>query len=439
MIPASSRVIKSTIYGFKNGEGAALAALAATGGDPSPGGYPTVNPALSEAACTPINNMGENWHDDSEEAGQLDLVMTDSGKTKTVMVRKPAKDGICIVDWINFTVLEDTWFRTARERLVADEQIMCEASRYLEKIFGFGITEKRPNGMNFYRDSWVLGDGMGFVCFGGQRQTMLVTLTGQGCQAAVSGWEKRLYEFLTTVAIRPSISRVDLAHDDIDGAYLSVDWAEAQWHVRGFSQSAGGRPPSIERIGNWHRPSGKGRTLTIGLRTSGKFCRFYEKGRKEGDRDSEWCRVEVEFKNSDRVIPFDVLTTPSDFFTAAYPCFSQFVDVATPQRMAVKQKTAQVVIEACVEVTKHQFGKYLRVFRELYGDKDALDMVCNPNKNAWPRRMKPLTADCTTGPTPIHKLEAPTVLGFLDFIKAPVFGLNAANMYAEPHHLSMES
>lgn len=436
-----SRNVKASVYGHKTPDARdALGALAPTGESGHGGGYPTQNPADSAAASTPINNMGENWHDGCEEVGEVTLVMTDSGKTKIVMVRKPANEGICIVDWINFTVLEDTWFRTARERLVADEQIICEASRHLEKIFGFGITEKRANGMNFYRESWVLGDDMGFVCFGGQRQTMLITLNGQGCTNACAGWEKRLHEFLTTVAVRPSISRLDLAHDDIEGAYLSVDWAEAQWHVRGFNQVAGGRFPSIERIGNWHKPSGKGRTLTVGLRTSGKFCRFYEKGRKEGDRESRWCRCEVEFKNSDRVIPFDALIAPSEYFAAAYPCFAQFVQVATPQRMAIKQKTAQVVIEACIEVTRHQFGKYLRVFRELYGDKAALDMVCNKDKDAWPRRMKPLTATASTGAIPVHKQVEVKILSFVNFITAaPSFGLNAQNFAAEPHHLSMES
>lgn len=398
-------------------------------------GYPTVNASVSALAYLPINNMGENT-DDAEDMGYVDLVLTNSGKLKTVMVRKPAPAQICIVDWINFTILEDTWFRTARQTLVTDDEIMQEASKYLEKIFGFGICEQRATGMNFYQRSWILGDAMGFVCFGGQRQTMQITLTGQGCTNALHGWEKRLHEFLTTVAVRPSITRLDLAHDDFAGSYLSVDWAESQWHEGGYSMAVGGRPPSIERVGNWHRPSGKGRTLTIGLRTSGKFCRFYEKGKKEGDKLSTWTRCEVEFKNSDRVIPFEALTSPSDFFLAAYPCFTTFAHACTPRRMEVKKKTAQVVIEACIEVTKHQFGKYLRVFRDLYGDKATLDMVCHADKDAWPKRMKPLTATASTGPVPIHK--AVEILPFLSFINAPSFGLNAENFLPESEHYSTE-
>jgi len=401
---------------------------------------------VSEAQDTPINKMGlnlvgpdfaktaESWSAISEEhIGEVSIVMTDSGKTKTLMRRFPVQGEICIIDWVNFSVLEDTFFKTARQTLVTDEQIIEEASRQLEKIFGFGITLKRDRGMNFYRDSWVLGDGMGFVCFGGQRSTMLVTLTGQGCQNALFGWERRLFDFLTKVAIRPSISRIDLAHDDFDGAYLSVDWADSQWDMNGFSFKEGGRPPEIQHVGNWKRPSGKGRTLNIGQRTSSKFCRFYEKGKKEGDKESLWCRCEVEFKNTSMLIPFEVLLSPSQYFCGAYPCFAEFVQVDTPLRMEVKRKTAQITVDACIEVTKHQFGKYIRVFRELWGDKKALDLICSEADDYWPKRMKPLTSDSTSGPLPLHKQKPvdPYVPSWMKFITTvPCFGLNGENGFA---------
>ncbi|ELX11840.1 replication initiation factor [Janthinobacterium sp. HH01] len=347
------------------------------------------------------------------------------------MVRRPAEDQVCIIDWINFTVLEDTFFKTARQTLVTDDQIIEEASRQFEKIFGFGITSKRDRGMNFYRESWVLGDAMGFICFGGQRSTMLVTLSGQGCQNALPGWEGRLFDFLTKVAMRPSISRIDLAHDDFDGDVLSVDWAEKQWWDGGYSFKKGGRPPEIQKLGNWNRPSGKGRTLTIGQRTSSKFCRFYEKGKKEGDKASLWCRCEVEFKNTSMIILPEVLLNPSQYFCGAYPCFAEFARVDTPRRMEVKQRTAQITVAACIEVTKHQFGKYLRVFRELYGDKDALDLVCNDSDDYWPKRMKPLTSDATSGPVPVHKQEAVPIPSWMKFITTvPCYGLNGDNGFA---------
>lgn len=448
---ARARFVKSQIYGHGNGVDAGAERTASASALPerigaaaTPAGLVPHLAQVCGAPDTPINNMGENladadladgvgtWASISEEdLGEVSLMMTDSGKIKTVMVRRPSETQACIIDWINFTVLEDTFFKTARQTLVADDQIIEEASRQFEKIFGFGITDKRDRGMNFYRESWVLGDGMGFVCFGGQRATMLVTLTGQGCQNAVAGWERRLFDFLTKVAMRPSISRIDLAHDDIDGAYLSVDWAYDQYALGGYTLRAGGRPPNIERIGNWTRPTGKGRTLTIGLRSSSKFCRFYEKGKKEGDKASAWCRCEVEFKNTNTIINFNVLLRPTDFFCDAYPCFSHFVKIETPQRMEVKVKTAQITVDACIEVTKHQFGKYIRVFRELWGDKKALDLICNEADDYWPKRMKPLTSDATSGPTPVHKQAPAPIPSFMQFITTvPCFGLNGENGFA---------
>ena len=387
-----------------------------------------------------INNMWENLESTEsetwssicdEDLGEVELVMTDSGEIKSVMVRRPSAAQTCVIDWINFSVLEDTWFKTAREQLISDDQIIVEASRQLEKIFGFGITSNRGKGMNFYRDSWVLGDGMGFVCFGGQRSTMLITLTGQGCLNAVAGWEKRLHGFLTRTAIRPTISRIDLAHDDLNGSYLSVDWAEQQWWDGGYSFKKGGRPPEIQEIGNWKRPSGKGRTLAIGQRTSSKYCRFYEKGKKEGDKLSLWCRCEIEFKNTNTIIRPDVLLDPSSFFVGAYPCLAMFATVETPARMEVKARAQHITVDDSIAVTKRQYGKYIRVFRALFGDKETLDLITNEDENAFPKRLKPFLSFADTGPAPVHVEPPPYVPSFFHFINTvPSFGLNGEHGFA---------
>jgi phage replication initiation protein len=208
------RVVKSEVYGAGKAEQLCAERTASASALPERIGAKTELSGLVPRAATvsgpeipPINNMGvylsdaeadqgtEKWAPIAEEDfGEVQLVLSDSGKVKTVMVRRPSSAQACIVDWINFTVLEDTFFKTARQTLVTDDQIIEEASRQFEKVFGFGITEKRDRGMNFYRESWVLGDQMGFGCFGGQRSTMHVTLTGQGCANAISGWEKRLYD-----------------------------------------------------------------------------------------------------------------------------------------------------------------------------------------------------------------------------------------------------
>lgn len=146
------------------------------------------------------------------------------------------------------------------------------------------------------------------------------------------------------------------------------------------------------------------RTLTIGQRTSGKYCRFYEKGKKEGDASSPWCRAEVEYKSKDRVIPFDALLDPSAYFVAAYPCFSQFAAVDTVKPIEVKKKLAKVTWEHALRVTKEQFGKYINVFRQYYGDdKAVLDLIVCNDPNAWPKRLLAVSASLDTCPEPIHR------------------------------------
>ncbi|MBL0230432.1 MAG: replication initiation factor domain-containing protein [Moraxellaceae bacterium] len=120
---------------------------------------------------------------------------------------------------------------------------------------------------------------------------LMIVLNGSGCLHAAEGWERRLYQFLTNTAKRPQLTRIDLAHDDFESKFITPQWAEAQWIEGNMSLSA--NAPNIEKRGNWHRPNGRGRTLYIGSRESGKFARFYEKGKKEGDIESAWTRAEI--------------------------------------------------------------------------------------------------------------------------------------------------
>ncbi|MFZ6776229.1 replication initiation factor domain-containing protein [Undibacterium sp. Ji83W] len=345
----------------------------------------------------PINNMGENVAETVEE-----LVLKGS-RVLTTLAKRQAHNRLCIIDWVNFTVHEMSFNRTAKHVLIDNDAYVIEASRQLEKILGYGVTSKRDQGMNFYAESWVLGDNFGFVCFGGQSQTMLITLNGTGCSEALPGWEKRLHKFLSSKdVVRGQISRIDLAHDDMEGAYLSVDWAVEKWKERGFNSAKGGRRCNIETVGNWHEPTGQGRTATFGIRASGKFCRFYEKGKQLGVVESLWCRAEVEFKASDRIIPLDILLEPENYFAGAYPCFAEFATVDTPKRLELKQKTAEISVDAACRVTKHQFGKYNRFLRQLFGDKEWLDKVSSDDHKAYPKRLAAVTATIHTCGEFIH-------------------------------------
>jgi phage replication initiation protein len=381
-----------------------------------------------DTSLSPVNNMGETADSGLEKSRdlakfqQVELVMS-SGEVKIVPLRILAIGECAVIDWVNLTFHEDTLCKTANKQFISDNEFILEASRLCENIFGFGITGDNQKIMNFYKNSWVLGDKFGFVCFGGQRRTMMFVLNGTGCLNAKMGWERRLNIFLNTVAVRPTLTRVDLAHDDFEGKYITVDWAEAQWHER--TLSCGARDPNIERRGNWHRPSGKGRTLYIGCRDSGKFTRFYEKGKKEGDKESSWCRAEVELKSSDRVIPFDILLTPSDYFLGAYPCFAFLkTELTTPQRIKVKEKEAKIAYHRSIEIVKNQAGKYITFLRRFFQDDDLLlSKISHSDPTVVPKRLEnPLKSieTCTQflHDFPYLKLSPEVVLA------KPLFGLD---------------
>ncbi|MGC5932584.1 replication initiation factor domain-containing protein [Ralstonia pseudosolanacearum] len=349
----------------------------------------------------PPTNRGGTERAPLATVERLQMVVTDSGEIKTVAVRVPTSGQVAVIDTLRFTVGEETWSRTAGISLIDDESMVFEASRQLTEIFGFGVTADLKRRRDFYLNAWELGDGYGYIALGGtsQRATMLVNITGQGCIAARPGWEGRLYDFLSSVARRPSITRVDLAHDCMQGEY-TVEQAD-QWYDDGlFSLSS--HAPTCEHRGDWKKPTGKGRSLYVGLRRNGKLCRVYEKGMEQGDESSPWVRFEVEVRNNKRVIPLDVLLDPSGYFVGAYPCLRFFEQGCTPLRIEVKRKAAEINVDASLRNIRASYGKYAAVLRPLLGDDAFLEAITNTS-GGWPERLK--VPDWQLCEAPLHTRE----------------------------------
>lgn len=344
--------------------------------------------AARAADAPPVVTRGE-----SPESPQI---LLEGGKAKAIVPRVGYAGNAAFIDWLNFTVGEESFQWEGADSPVTDDQMIMEVSVVLETIFGFGITARREKGANFYRYSFVLGDALGLVCFGGQRGTVLVSVSGEGCAAAKPDWEWRLKQWLECRAVRARLTRVDLAHDDYAGASYSVDRALADY--RAGLMNCGGREPDVETRGNWERPNGKGRTLYVGNRKNGKFLRVYEKGRQLGDAGSEWVRVEVEFKGVDRVIPFDVLLSPGAYLAASYPALAWVSEeqerIKTVQRLAV---SSYVRLK---EWVRRQAGPALWVIKEVEGSAEAaFDLLV---REVFPKSLQG-SKSWANGPTPIHR------------------------------------
>lgn len=348
----------------------------------------------AQGACPPPTNRGGKL-----EPCMVKLVL-ENGVIKEIPQRRGWGGDSAFIDWVNLTIGEETIgsgkevpvIRLAmvegqieevvegveRESPVTSDQVMICMSNRLEQIFGFGISSKREMGANFYKESWVIGDDCGMVCYGGQRGTIMVTLNGSGCAAARVGWEERLQKFLNT-ASRAKLTRVDFAHDDYTGETYTVDKAD-QDHTDGLF-NCGGRNPDTEYRGNWKNPNGKGRTFNVGNRKNGKFCRVYEKGRQLGAPGSEWVRIEVEFKSCDRVIPFDSLTRPGEYLAASYPAFSWISQ--RQERIITTSKATAATVEKAVAWVRHQCGASIGLMVSLFGVDQFLEKVVREGEPAW--------------------------------------------------------
>lgn len=323
---------------------------------------------------------------------ETDAIIFDTG-LKQVLVRRPSVGERCIVDWLNITIRVDdlmTIFGLTKTPSMTDQEdnVINFLSGQLFSITGFAIDNENVAGRNFYDRSFNLNNNTGFVAIGGQRNTLMISLNGQGCTYALLGWEKRLFEFLDKLQ-SATITRIDLAHDMLTPS-VGIEAFDTIHSKGGFNK--GGRNPDIEYRGNWKKPNQRGRTLYVGSRQSSRYCRIYEKGKALGDPNSPWLRVEVEFKSRDIVIPLDVLLNPTDYFVASYPCFDFIEQGRYERRFIVRDKAELISFGAAIELVKTQYGRYLHLFRECFNDDSALlDRLTDISDKSLPARLDYLT------------------------------------------------
>lgn len=299
----------------------------------------------------------------------------ENGRVKVMVGKRAIKQKITFIDWINFTVKDSTFNHDKIEKSfisVGTNELIIHASRKLNDIFGFGITLVRPTGMNFYERSYELGNKYGHVCHGGQANSLLVSINGTGLSQAASGWENRLFIFLKS-SVAPSITRIDLAHDDFNPSFFTVDNCLSEYLKGSFTN--GKRQPSVSQAGNWIKPDGAGRTLYVGKRTNGLFCRIYEKGLQLGSLElPNWVRCEVEIKSVDRIIPLDVLLKPHHYFAGSFPIFNQLHTVQT--RIDTYQHEVKADIAHRTKWAKRQTGAFINLMNQLgFNDSEIVEKL----------------------------------------------------------------
>lgn len=321
------------------------------------------------------------------------FVSDGKGKFIEIPLRRGRDDG-AFIDQITFTIHEDSLPKVTGKGLVSDTEFVVKYSELLEEILGFGITQKLPfKGKFFYKSCYQLGPDnveYGKVHYGGQRETMLVELNGTGCQAAIPGWENRLYEFLSK-CIRPKITRVDVAHDFFNGEY-TPDQALLD-HDNGHFDVHNMRTKSECRGTAWRNDDGSGKTFYVGKRGNSKFTRVYEKGKQFGDVNSPWVRFETEFRAGDIEIPLDVLLYPGSYLGGAYPiCKAIFKTEA--KRMDAKTETVNLSFDHKLFHARNQVGKMVNFLRDIGWDDTKIVDELVKGIEGYPKGLQPEQYDC---------------------------------------------
>lgn len=356
----------------------------------------------TQGSVSPFYNMGVTVSDTQPQSDEyafprhLDnhqLISTAQGVVP-VLHTVPQQNEVVGHDWVTFSFDVE---ELGEEYALLPSHMVDEGVAYgiriqldqnLHEIFGFGIAQKRQKGMHFYKYGFDLQDNLGLVLYGHKTKRISIQINGTGCALARKGWQKRLYDFLNGLKA-PKLNRVDLAFDDFTSDYITLDTVDL-WDDQDLFWSSGSHP-EINKLGDWKRINGKGRTITIGSRKTGKFARFYERGKKEGCPLSEWLRAEVEFKSVDRYIPLDILLSPTKYFKGAYPALEMLCNnldaFQAPTKTQIVKKQAEINVDKAIAVHKNQFGKYIRQFRKFISDSTLLDLLSS-DKDEVPKRLK---------------------------------------------------
>jgi phage replication initiation protein len=325
-----------------------------------------------------------------------------------------------IVDYFRFTFKRANVPHTRKVPGDTDDQNLARwFAHVFAQLLGFVVGLDRP-GRDYYEFTTTIDNAFGHevasVSAGGesQRGTVCFTLKGEGCTYARPGWEKRVHAYFGEFA--PTITRIDLAKDFFEG---EVDISELVGLYKAHGFSYRNRRPKHQCHGAWigiddgdeadytrvkldcidlrriatvslFKP-GDSRTFQVGLRESGKLFRGYEKGHAFGDMSSKWLRGEVELRNVNRVIPWDALVQPAQFYAGAYEATNWLCNHHVATRVPTAAKVAEASAERCIEWVRRVVAPTLVQITQIMPNEDWLvGLVLEEKNRRVPRSLRGL-------------------------------------------------
>ena len=131
---------------------------------------------------------------------------------------------------------------------------------------------------------------------------------------------------------------------------------------------------------------GMARPSKLVVEKMGKKARMYEKGKEQGDPNDPWFRIELELRNKDRIIPWDILLKSGQYLAGAYQAFNYLCEEQIKLKTITKQK--DMTYEQTVDWVRTAAGKALNVIiQENDGDLSAVfELVV---REGIPKRLEP--------------------------------------------------
>lgn len=351
----------------------------------------------AETLPPPSNRGGRDTSDATETAQIYNRYKTHVIDSKGNLLEIPLRRGVgdtAFIDTLSFTFHESALNKYGKlfdglHFAFSDEDFVLRWSILAEKIFGFGVSTQKVGKGRFYDGRWEMsanGVLYGNVYFGGQQETMLIELTGKGCQVAKDGWEVRLYKFLKQ-AYRAKITRCDVAKDFFKGEVTPDSALEA---ILNGEFNKRGKRPIFDRYGSdWDCDTNNGKTLYIGSKNSGLYARVYDKAKEQGDKTANWTRFEIQFMGKNVLIDLDILLQPGEFFGGAWPYCEKLQDAGEKTRNMAAAKRFEMSVERCTEVAANQVGRAINMMLQLNMTAEQIVERLRNKDGLVPERVNP--------------------------------------------------
>jgi phage replication initiation protein len=333
-------------------------------------------PRVGAAASDPPQVIrGESyWQGTDQDTGERLLVPVQASKGRLQFLAMPFADTqrySAITDWLNFTFPMESC--GGRVEVVVQAVLALLGPKAAP-------AEQRAGGRHHYDRAIDLGDSGGLICYGGNRNTCLVSFSGETC-SLVDDWNAVID--LGRDRLNGRVTRWDGAVDDYAGAH-TVDMALRCWDDGMFG--SGGKQPQMRQNGNWTEGSdGRGRTIYIGHRDNGKCLRVYEKGMQLGAKWHPWVRWELQYGSEGRILPWEVLTSPGPYMVGAYPKALSWIQKEA-SRVRTIQKQEQISYEALTAHAKRQYGPFIDTMLKVEGSPEKV--VEKLRKEGTPKRLR---------------------------------------------------